>query len=125
MAVDVQVIKDKREELKFEFQGDTVKGQCYPFRVTPAYLASLRKLAAKADAQPADGAKADGEEYVSKGDARMVAELIPEWDVIAGGKPWPPTAENIGNTPSALLGAAAYAILDLVGNLSAPSESKS
>ncbi len=126
MALDIKVIEEKAEDLEFEFQGEPVKGTCYPFKVTPAYMRSLRKLAAKAE--PSGESKPEGdeaEEVVSSGDARMVSELIPDWDVLAGGQPWPTTPVNIANTPSALLGAAALAILDLVGKLSQPSESKS
>lgn len=122
MALDIKLIEEKREDLEFEFAGEPVKGKCFPFRVTPRYLASLRKLAAKAEPAAAGNAQQEEDSAVSKGDARMVAELIPEWDVVAGDQPWPPTPENIGNTPSALLGRAALAILELVGKLSVPSE---
>jgi hypothetical protein len=126
--LDLEIIKEKPEELTFEFAGEKVTGTCYPFKVTPTYLAELRKLsgrAAPAAEQAAEGEGQQAETPVKSSDAQMIHEIVGGWDVVAGGKPFPPTIGNLLGAPISFLAATALAILELVGKLSTTSESKS
>lgn len=124
--LDLKVIQDRPEELDFNFAGEKVKGKAFPFKVTPTYLDNLRRLARRA---PQAESKGEGEqpqeEKVQNADAQMISEIIPEWDVLFAGQPFPPTFENLIGAPISFLGAAASAILDLVGKDWTTSESKS
>jgi hypothetical protein len=122
--LDIAIIKEKPEELHFEFAGEVVKGKVYPYKVTPDYLSGLQKLSKKADPPP-EGEEAPPEKRVQNSDAQMISELIPEWDVVAGGEPFPPSMENLLGAPISFLAATALAILELVGKLSTTSGSKS
>ena len=113
--MDIKTANEQREPFEFTCAGEPVKGEFFPYRVTPTYLANLRQLATKA---------ADSSEQPENSDARMISDLVENWDVTNGGEPFPPTPENLREAPLVLLSRAAMGILSHVGKLSIQPESK-
>lgn len=115
--LDLAKIAQRRTPRTFEFEGEPVNIETLPHKITPTYRSQLAALAKKAQDDP----NAEVEEQ----DAKMVEDLMPEWDVVVGGQPFPPTYQNLLGTPCTLLGRVASEIMEVIKELSNPTKAKS
>lgn len=120
--LDLAQIAEKRTPRSFEFDDETVNIELLPHKVTPTYRSKLAALAQKA--QAVDGEAEDGVAQVEEQDAKMVADLMPKWDVQVKGEPFPPTYENLLLVPVTLLGRVASEIMEVIKELSNPIRKK-
>lgn len=109
--MDLSDLKKKRAPIEFQFDGEWVKGEYYPHKLTPTYQAEIRRIA-----------RDEGDDQ--DGDAKVVSELLASWDVTADGQPFPPTYANLLTAPRSLVTRVALEILSEVGKLATPEESK-
>lgn len=116
MALNLATLRDKIAHLSFEFEGETVSIQYRPHKLTPEYMASIRRIS-----QSDDG---EGEQDGANYDAQVVSDVLVSWDVMAGDEPFPPTYENLLLVPQALVSRVAVEILSDVGKLAMPKPSK-
>lgn len=112
MALNLATVAAKSTPITFEYDGETVKANYHPNKMTPAFRAMLSRID-KGDA---------GEDSQAHGSAVwMVAELLaPDWDVMAGDEPFLPKEgrtwyETLCLAPQDLITAAIAAISDDVG----------
>lgn len=121
MGLSLATIADKRHSRTFEFDGTPVTIDVLPHKITPEYRAKLAELAKQA----ASGEESEDQKQKEQ-DAKMVADLMPIWDVEwAEGEPYPPTYENLLVVPCTLLGRVASEIMEVIKVLSNPSATKS
>lgn len=109
--LDLRQIANKRTPRSFEFDGEPVNIEILPHKITPEYRAKLAALAKKGES---------GEGEVEEQDAKMVADLMPKWDVVAGGEPIEPSYQNLLVAPCTLLGRIASEIMEVIKELSNP-----
>ncbi|HAM58322.1 MAG TPA: hypothetical protein DCQ64_24070 [Candidatus Rokubacteria bacterium] len=94
--MDLKRIREKKVPFDVQYQGETVRGECYPGRMTGSKAAAI--MGASMGETPG-----------------VVSEILPDviacWDVTCGGEPYPPTPENLLELPVELLTAVAGAIV--------------
>lgn len=112
MALNLATVAAKKLPLVFEFEGETVKANYYPNRMTPEFRARLNRI---------DRNEAEPDEQARGSAVKLVAELLaPDWDVMAGDEPFLPTAERtwletLCLAPQGLISVAIKAISESVG----------
>ena len=79
------LINDEPEWLTLDIGEDQIRVAYHPARVTPLWLSNMMVE----------------DDPMVLSDA--LAGVISEWDVVDQGKPFPPTAENLGNLPLSFL----------------------
>lgn len=111
MALNIATLANKKAPLEFDFEGEKVKANYYPHKLTPNFRALLNR----ADSEGSADEQAHGSAV------RMVAELLaPDWDVMAGDEPFLPTEgvtwyDTLCLAPQSLIGAVVKAIGEDVG----------
>jgi hypothetical protein len=111
--MDLVSLRDKRAPLNFEIDGEEVKAHFRPHKLTPEYRAQLQRIGTdQTDDESQDA------------DAKMLSELLIDWDVQCDGNPYPPTYENLLMAPQTLVTRTALEILAAVGKLATPKQSR-
>lgn len=106
MAIRLTELANKKAEIEFSFDGETVKAEIYPHKVTPTYRAQLQRLDEIEDDETRDSAIV------------MIHDLMASWDVEGEpGVPFEPTIDNLKLVPNTLLGATCRAIWEKLGEL--------
>ena len=118
--MDLAAIALQRVGRDFEFAGQPVHIECYPHKITPAYRIRLAALAKRGE----KGQEHESEEQKEQ-DAAMINDLVPEWSIVMQGVPYPPTYENLLETPVTVLGRVSGEIMEVIKELSNPSGTKS
>lgn len=108
--MNILALAEKRAKLQFDLDGETVNAEFYPHKMTPEYRARLLRAADEGS----EGREQDD------GDAQMLADILIDWDVTEGDKPFPPTIENLKRAPQTLITRTALEILAVLGKLAAP-----
>lgn len=110
MALNIADLSKRTVKHSFEFDGEPVSIEFYPHKLTPEYMAGL-------DTEIEDDERRSG-------DAKMLAEVLVAWDVMAGDDPLPPTYDNLLRAPSTLVTRTAFEIVSIVGKLATPPKSR-
>jgi len=119
--MNLATLASRKHTRTFDFDGEPVTIDVLPHKITPEYRAKLAALAVKA----ASGEETESAEEKEQ-DAKMVADLVPSWDVEWNeGEPYPPTYENLIVVPCTLLGRVASEIMEVIKTLSNPTPAKS
>jgi hypothetical protein len=106
-------LKNKKSTLEFDLDGETVKLEFYPHKLTPETRAQLARLDETAD-----------DDQARDTSAQLLADVIAHWDVMAGDDPYPPTYENLIVAPQTLVTRTVMEILAVVGKLGTPTKPK-
>jgi hypothetical protein len=106
-------LKNKKSTLEFDLDGESVKLEFYPHKLTPETRAQLAKLDDDTD-----------DEQTRDTSAQLLADVIAHWDVTAGEDPYPPTYENLIVAPQTLVTRTVMEILAVVGKLGTPAKSR-
>ena len=118
MALSIATLAAKKADHKFDFAGEVVRIEYYPHKITPNYMARLQAIGEADD-------NGEDEKTIQSADARMVSELIINWDVEAeAGVPFPPTYDNLLTAPTSLVSRVAAEIVTAVGKLATPRQQK-
>jgi hypothetical protein len=106
-------LKNKKSTLEFDLDGETVKVEFYPHKLTPETRAQLARMDETAD-----------DDQARDTSAQLLADVIAHWDVTAGDDPYPPTYENLIVAPQTLVTRTVMEILAVVGKLGTPAKSR-
>ena len=78
---------NRLDDFEFEYDGYQLKGRYYKYKISPQYLATLKKM-------EEEGTEPDEIGW------KIISDSIESWDMDLGdGKPFPPTVENLKQVP--------------------------
>lgn len=84
--MDLSELVNREVPFQFVFDEYTLNGVFFKYKISPQYLATLRKM-------EDEGTPPDQVGY------RILADSIKSWDMNKGGEHFPPTPENLSELP--------------------------
>lgn len=84
--MDLNGLVNRLEPFTFEYDGYTLNGRFYKYKVSPQYLATLKKM-------EDEGTEPDEIGW------KIISDSIESWDMDVEGQPFPPTVDNLKQVP--------------------------